>query len=483
MDLGRMLEQTERSFAGKTALIHNEISLSYSDLNKAVNSFANKLTSLGIARGDKVAIILPNVPEFVISYFAIMKIGAVAVTLNIMSTVHELKYLLENSDAKIVVTTGQLAPRVEEACRALPNNPQVIFTNGLDQRSPFRDALQGPDQFEIPQIDGDDPAVMIYTAGLTGKALGAVLTHRNLMSQCYLLREVCLGTEAERGLCLIPLFHSFGAAVNMLTTIGIGASFVMMDIFHMDSIFKAIEKEKVTYIAAVPRLFLGMFFHEKAADYDVSSLKFCITGGSTMPPELIPKFEKKFGTKLVEGYGLTEASPVCSVNRTYMVNKYSSIGTCIPGVKAKVVDDSGNDLPASQTGELLIQGVNVMKGYYNNEEATSEVIRDNWLHTGDLARIDEDGYIFLTGRKKRMIITSGFNVYPREIEIVLNAHPQIKDSFVVGMPDLMRGELVKALVIKKNGSLLDEKSVLKHCRTYLSSYKLPREVEFVESFE
>lgn len=483
MDLGRMLEQTGRNFAGKTALIHGETRLTYADLNKLVNSFANRLKSLGIAKGDKIAIILPNIPEFVISYFAAQKIGAVAVTINIMSTVHELKYLLENSDSKIVVTTGQLASRVEEARQAVPNCQGVIVTNGLDQPSPFADALKGPDKIEIPEIAGDDPAAMIYTAGLTGNALGAVLTHGNLENQCSLLSNVCEGNDKDRSLCLIPLFHSFGAAANMLALVYEGGSFVMMDIFHVDSIFKTIEKEKVTYIAAVPRLFLGMFFHEKADQYDVSSLRFVIPGGSAMPPELIPKFEKKFKINMLQGYGLTEASPVCSVNRTYMVNKYGSIGTCIPGVKAKIVDDNGNELPNSQAGELLIQGPNVMKGYYKNPEATAEVIRDNWLYTGDLARMDDDGYIFLTGRKKRMIINSGFNVYPREIEIVLNMIPDVVDSRVVGVPDLMRGELVKALVIKKNGSLLDEKSVLKHCRTYLSSYKLPREVEFVESFK
>jgi long-chain acyl-CoA synthetase len=483
MDLGRMLEQTERSFAGKTALIHNEISLSYSDLNKAVNSFANKLTSLGIARGDKVAIVLPNIPEFVISYFAVMKIGAVAVTLNIMSTVHELKYLLENSDSKIAVTTGQLAPRVEEACLAVPYNPPVIFTNGLDQPSPFKDALQGPFAFAIPEIDEDDPAVMIYTSGLTGNPLGAVLTHRNLFTQSNLLRDPLQGTENDRGLSVIPLFHSFGAVANMLALIRLGASIVMMDQFHMESIFKIIDTEKITFIGAVPRLFIGMLLQENPNNHNFDSLRLCITGGSAMPHHLIPDFEKKFNVPLLEGYGLTEASPVCSVNRIEKIQKFGSIGIPIPGVSAKIVDGSGLELPVSEIGELIIRGVNVMKGYYKDDKATSDVVRDNWLYTGDLARIDEDGYIFLTGRKKRMIINSGFNVYPREIEIVINMIPDVRDSLVVGVPDLMRGELVKALVIKKNGSSLDEKSVLKHCRTYLSSYKLPREVAFVESFE
>jgi len=477
-----MLEETGRNFAGKTAIIHNETSLSYSDLNKLVNSFANKLISLGVGKGDKIAIILPNIPEFVISYFATQKIGAVAVTLNIMSTAYELTYLLENSDSRIVVTTGQLKSRVEEACRAVPKK-QIIFTDGLDQPSPFKDALQGPFSFEIPHIEEDDTAVMIYTSGLTGKPLGAVLTHKNLFSQSNLLREVVAGTENDRGLCVIPLFHSFGAVANMLAIFRLGASVVMMDQFHIESIFKSIENEKITYIAAVPRLFIGMLLQENPNGHDFSSLRVCITGGSAMPHKLIPDFDKKFNAPLLEGYGLTEASPVCSVNRIGKVQKYGSIGIPIPGVTAKIVDENGVELPASDTGELIIQGVNVMKGYYKDDLATSDVIRGNWLYTGDLARIDGDGYIFLTGRKKRMIINSGFNVYPREIELVLNMLPDIKDSLVIGVPDLMRGEVVKALVIKKNGSLLDEKSVLKHCRTYLSSYKLPREVEFVESFK
>jgi len=483
MDLGRMLEETGRNFAGKTALIHCETGLSYSDLNKLVNSFANKLKSLGIVKGDKIAIILPNIPEFVISYFAAQKIGAVAVTINIMSTAYELTYLLENSDSRVVVTTGQLAPRVEEACRAASNNRVIISTNGLDQPSPFKDALQGPFSCEIPEIAGDDPAVMIYTSGLTGKPLGAVLTHKNLVTQSDLLRSTLQGTENDRVLSVIPLFHSFGAVANMLSEIRLGASIVMMDQFHIESIFKTIETEKITFIAAVPRLFIGMVLQENPNKHNFDSLRLCITGGSAMPHKLIPAYEKKFNVPLLEGYGLTEASPVCSVNRIGKVQKFGSIGLPIPGVRAKIVDGSGMELPASNEGELIIQGVNVMKGYYKDELATSDVIRDNWLYTGDLAKIDEDGYIFLTGRKKRMIINSGFNVYPREIELVLNMLPDVKDSLVIGVPDLMRGELVKALVIKKNGSLLDEKSVLKHCRTYLSSYKLPREVEFVESFK
>ena len=226
-----------------------------------------------------------------------------------------------------------------------------------------------------------------------------------------------------------------------------------------------------------------MLLYEGADRYDMSSLRFCITGGSAMPPEYIPMFEKKFGVILFQGYGLTEASPVCSVNRVDRVQKVGSIGTPIPGVEARVMNGSGSPLAAEEIGELVIRGPNVMKSYYRNDEATAEVIHDGWLHTGDLARIDEDGYIFLEGRKKRMIITSGFNVYPAEIENVLRMHPAVMDARIIGQENLMRGEIVKALIVKKEGFSLNKTDITKHCRTYLSSYKSPREVEFVERLD
>ena len=225
-----------------------------------------------------------------------------------------------------------------------------------------------------------------------------------------------------------------------------------------------------------------MLLFEGADNYDISSLRFCITGGSAIPPEYMPMFKEKFGVVLAQGYGLTEASPVCSVSRIDGVQKPGSIGLPMPGVEAKVFDETGADLPAENTGELVIRGPNVMKGYYKNEKATAEVIKNGWLHTGDLARIDKEGYIFLEGLKKRMIITSGFNVYPVEIENILRMHPEVSDARVTGREDLMRGESVRALVIKKQGSSVNEKDITKHCRKYLSSYKSPREVEFVEEF-
>jgi len=480
MSLGKMLAESAGKYAERVAVIHGDRRITYRELERAACALANHLRSLGLGRGDMVAVMLPNCPEFVIAYFGIQKIGGVAVTLHVQSTSYELRHLLGNSDAKCLITQGALAKRFEEIRDELPLCRRLITTNGLEEDSPFREIIaKGPFSTEIPEIDGDDPAVMIYTAGLTGKQLGAVLTHHNLLTQSELLRTIAHRTEEDIGLAVIPFFHSFGAVANMLAPLRIGAGVVLMERFTLDGIFGAIEKENVTYVAAVPRLFLGMFFHEGAEKYRIDSLKLCVTGGAAMPADFIPLFEQKFGVRIMEGYGLTEASPASSFSRLDMPQKPGSIGIPIPGVIAKIVDEEGRELPRETVGELILRGENVMKGYYKDEEATAQVIRDGWLHTSDLGRMDGDGYIFLTGRKKRMIITSGFNVYPREIELVIGLHPAVQEARIIGKEDLLRGEIVKAVVLKKPGMEIEERELLKHCRTYLSSYKVPREIEFV----
>ncbi|MFA4915166.1 MAG: AMP-binding protein [Syntrophales bacterium] len=480
-----MLQESCKRYAENVAIIYEELSLTYSELNKAVNALGNHLKSLGLKKGDKVALLLPNCPDFIISYFAIQKIGAVAVTLNIMSTAYELRHLLGNSEAKALITEVPLAKRFEEISLDIPLCRHLIVTNGLDTASPFRDIVdKGPFTLDITEIDGDDPAVIIYTAGLTGKPLGAVLTHRNLLGQSKLIRDLCGGTEKDRALCVIPFFHSFGTAINLLSAVRIGACMVLMDRFGIGGILNAIERYKVTYIAAIPEVFLGMLFYKETKQhYNVSSLRLCITGGAAMPPEFILPFEERFGIKVMEGYGLTEASPVCAFSRPDMVQKPGSIGVAIPGVEVKIVDYQGNEVSPNENGELIVKGENVMRGYYKDEEATAMVIRNGWLYTGDLAKVDEEGYIFITGRKKRMIITSGFNVYPQEVELVLGMHPAVKASRVIGVSDLMRGEVVKALIVKKKGEETDKKSIVRHCRHYLSPHKIPRKVEFVDNID
>lgn len=484
VSLGAMLKEACEKYPDKVSLIYSDRRLTYDELNRHSNALSNVFRDLNIHKGDKVSLMLPNIPEFVISYLAVAKLGAVAVTLNVLSTPYELTYLLNDSDSKILVTTSAAAKKYEEIQGRLDTCEHLLCIDDPRDDSPIRKAYRdGPFDDDMVDVDKDDPAVMIYTSGLTGDPLGAVLTHGNLSTQWTLLKDICEGTDKDRGLSVIPFFHSFGASANLLSVLHLGASSVLMDQFSLDKIFQTIEQEKVTYIAAVPRLFLGMLMQQGTEKYDLSSLRICITGGSAMPPKFIPAFEQKFNVKLMEGYGLTEASPVCSFSRLHMEQKPGSIGIPIPGAQAKVVDDSGNDLPAGTEGELVIKGANVMKGYYKNESATADVIKNGWLHTGDLARIDTDGYIFLTGRKKRMIITSGFNVYPREVERVLDMHPAVAESRVVAQADLMRGEIVKALIVRKDTVEVDDKEILRHCRKYLSSHKIPREVEFVDGLD
>ena len=484
VSLGMMLEEVREKYPDSVSLIYNDRRITYDELNKYSNAFSHVLKNLGIRKGDKVSLMLPNIPEFVIAYLSIAKVGAVAVTLNVLSTPYELTYLLNNSDSKILMTTASSARKFDEIKDHLDTCKHLICVDDPHDDAPCRKAFRdGPFEFDRVDVDENDPMIMIYTSGLTGNPLGAVLTHKNLSTQWTLLRDICEGTNKDRGLSVIPFFHSFGASANLLAVIKLGASSVLMDQFNIDKIFQVIEEEKITFIAAVPRLFLGMLMHKDADKYDLGSLRICITGGSTMPPKFIPAFEQKFNVKLMEGYGLTEASPVCSFSRLHMAQKPGSIGLPIPGTDARVVDDEDNELPADTEGELVIKGDNVMKGYYKDEAATADVIKNGWLHTGDLARIDNDGYIFLTGRKKRMIITSGFNVYPREVELVLNMHPAVAESRVMSQPDLMRGEIVKALIVKKEEHEADEKEILKHCRKYLSSHKIPREVEFVDGLD
>ncbi len=480
MNLAWLMENAAQNFADRPALICENQRINYSQLNCSVNAIAHLLKQAGLTKGDKVAVMLPNIPEFIYCYFAAAKMGAVAVPLNTAATSYELSYLLENSNAKVLITMESARKKYEEIKDKLSFCKSLIIVDSGDQNSSFQKALQeGPFVNPAVAIDSEDPAVMVYTSGLTGKPLGAVLTHGNLYSQSDLIVSLIQRTSEDKGLSLIPLFHTFGATANMIAILRCGCSVVMINAFSMDSLFSIIEKEKITYICAVPRLYLGMMFFEGAAKYDVSSLNVCVTGGSTMPAEFIPTFEKQFGVKILEGYGLTEAAPVCSFTRRGMVQKPGSIGTAIPDAVIKIVDETGRELPRGEIGELIVKGKNVMKGYHKDDAATASVIKDGWLYTGDLGKMDQDDYIFLTGRKKRMIITSGFNVYPREVENILNQHPAVLASKVVAKADLMRGEIVKAEIVKKDGVSVDDKTIMKYCRTYLSPYKVPREVEFV----
>ncbi len=478
INLALLLKNSVSAHADRPVLISNGKRITYRKLFKSVQIINRFLKQFGMKKGDKVAIMLPNIPEFVYCYFAIVQTGAVAVLINTSSTPTELNYLLNNCDASILLTNVSNEKKFREIETQLTTCHTLCLVDSETVQQ-LLDSDQSIDIDEKTDIAADDPAEIIYTAGLTGKPLGAVLTHGNLCAQLNMIQPIFRRQPEDVGLCLIPLFHSFGATVNMLNVVQAGCSTVMMDRLTMDNLFATIEREKITYICAVPRLYVGMVFYDKAAKYDTRSLALCVTGGSAMPSEFIPVFEEKFGARLLEGYGLTEAAPACSFNRIEQPAKHGSIGTALTGIDIKIVDETGSEVPRNEIGELILRGGNVMQGYYKDPAATAAVIKEGWLYTGDLGRMDEDGYIFLTGRKKRMIITSGFNVYPTEVETVIQTHPAVARVVVSGKEDLMRGEVVKANVELKPGQTLDEKELIRYCKIYLSPYKVPREVEFV----
>ncbi len=482
INLIQLFRDSVQKYSDRISFVSERQYITYSQLNRAVNSVAGIVKQSGIEKGDNVAVMLSNIPEFVYSYFGVLKTGAAVVPINTSSTSFELTYLLNNSDSRILITQTSQIKKYQEAKDKLLSCHQVIAVDSLNQNGELIAGADSNDSsFCSTEINPEDPAVIVYTAGLTGKPLGAVLTHRNLCEQLNMIHPLFHRSPDDVGLCLIPLFHTFGATLNMLNVIQAGCSTVMMDRLTMESLFSKIEKEKITYICAVPRLYMGMAYYEKAAKYDLSSLKICITGGAAIPPNFLSFFEKKFNVRILEGYGLTEASPVCSFNRLELAAKRGSIGIPLTGVDMKIVDDTGRELPRNQIGEVIVRGGNVMKGYYKDEAATASVIKDGWLYTGDMGKMDEENYIFLTGLKKRMIITSGFNVYPREVETVLNMHPAVKNSRVIGKQDLMRGELVKAEIVLKEGYSPDDKEISRFCKIYLSNYKVPREIEFVRT--
>ena len=322
--------------------------------------------------------------------------------------------------------------------------------------------------------------MVIFTAGLLGRALGATLSHHNLDSNSNMLRDTCKRGPESHGLALIPLFHSFGAAVNLLGTMKVGGTVYLVERVDFPRLVPWLQKARITYSGMVPMVYYGLLFHPSCRELDLSSLDIGISGGAPLSMEIYEKFCERYGIDVYQGYGLTEASPVVSWNSINGPNKPATVGPPIPGVTVAIHDDSGQPLPPNVEGEVVVQGGNVMLGYLNRPTETATVIRNGWLYTGDLGFLDEDGYLKLTGLKKDLIITSGFNVYCQEVEEILIRHPMVADVALVGVDDLMRGQVIQALVVTEPGTRPEEREVIRFCREYLSRYKCPRKVTFVD---
>jgi long-chain acyl-CoA synthetase len=487
LNLAMLLEQSARREPGKVALILDDIKLRYAELNGAANKVANGLVKLGVKPGDKVALMLPNTPHFVIAYYAILKAGGVVVPLNVLFKRHEVEYHLEDSDATaLIVWEGFLGEAAEGFSKA-KNCHNLIVAQAPGSTAPIPDgalplnALMADTSpvFDTVQTMPDDTAVILYTSGTTGRPKGAELSHFNMFFNAMVCAEK-LGPPPQpddMALVALPLFHSFGQTCQMNTTLYYGGTITLMPRFEPQKALEIMQRDRVTHFSGVPTMYFYLLNFPGADQYDLSALRFLSAGGSAMPVEVMHAFKAKYGVTIQEGYGLSETSPVASFNHLDRPPKPGSIGTPIWGVEMRCVDSEGQDVPAGELGEIVIRGHNVMKGYYKRADATAESIRGGWFYTGDVAYKDEDGYYFIKDRVKDMIIRGGFNVYPREIEEVLYAHPAIAEAAVIGIHDQALGEEVKAVVAFKPGQSTTEPEIIAYCKERLAAYKYPRSVE------
>jgi len=455
---------------------------------------------------------LPNCPQAIIAYYATLWIGGIVVMTNPLYVEREMEFQWSDAEAAFVVVLDHLYPKVEKILPHLklkniivtsirdylPGVLKFLYPLKARQKKLFTAVPYSDRVLSLPRLVKraaphpqpftgklDDLAVLQYTGGTTGTPKGVMLSHRNLLANVVQLQSWVpdLRRGEERFLAILPFFHVFGMTVAMNLTLYTGCTAIIVPRFEVQEFLKLLRKAKPTLFPGVPSIFVAMLADPKVGSYDLSSIRLCITGSAPMPLEVLRRFEQLTGCVIIEGYGLSEASPVTHANPIGGVRKVGSIGIALPDTDCRVVDlDLGvEERPAGEVGELLVRGPQVMSGYWQLPQETTDTLRDGWLYTGDIARIDEDGYVFIVDRKKDMIISCGYNIYPREIDEVLYEHPKVLDAVAIGVPDLYRGEMVKAYVVLRPGESATEEEIIQFTKTRLAAYKVPRTVEFRQS--
>jgi len=477
-NLAELLVATRERHGQRPALKLDDAEVTYDALDEASARVAGMLRERGFQPGDRVGLMLPNVPYFAIVYYGILRAGGTVVPMNVLLKGREVTFYLQDPGAKILFAWHQFAADAEVGANEAGAELILVepggFEGKLAEAEPVRDVLD-----RAP----DDTAVILYTSGTTGTPKGAELTHANLMTNVDVnLRTLQNTTEEDVILGALPLFHSFGQTCCLNTAVKAGACLDLIPRFDGGKALEIIQRDKVTIFAGVPTMYHALLNHPERENYDTSSLRLCVSGGAALPVEVLRGYEEAFNTKVLEGYGLSETSPVASFNHPHLERKAGSIGTPIEGVEMKVIDSEGNDLPQGEVGEIAIRGHNVMKGYWNRPDATADSITpDGWFKTGDMAKVDEDGYFFIVDRKKDMIIRGGYNVYPREIEEVLYEHPAILEVAVIGVPDEQMGEEVGAAVVLREGQQVDADEIRNYAKQRVAAYKYPRHIWFLDA--
>ena len=497
LNLSVLLETAARRYPTKAAFTFMETTLNYAQVNGAANQVANGLVAAGIQPGDKVALSCLNLPYFPIIYFGILKAGATVVPLSVLLKKDEIAYHLQDSDAKAYfcfvgtpdLPMGQMgyagfqeATQCEQFYMVMPKPEMPSVIEGAATLGSLM-AGQSPN-FDSVQTGADDTAVIIYTSGTTGRPKGAELTHSNLFTNAVLSSDLLSGTSEDVQLIVLPLFHIFAMTVLMNAGIYKGTHNILLPRFEAEAVFSLMEKHQVTVYAGVPTMLWGLLnYHEDKFDYDAIAkrLRMVASGGSALPVQVLKDFKKRFGVDIIEGYGMSEGSPVVTFNQLDVGTKPGSIGTPVWGVEVKIVDENDNELPVGEKGEIVYRGPNVMKGYYKRPEVNAEVLRGGWMHSGDVGIKDEDGFFFIVDRTKDMVIRGGLNVYPREVEEVMMQHEAVSMVAVIGVPHEQYGEEIKAFVVLKDGKSATTEELQQFTKERIAAYKYPRELELVNA--
>ena len=461
--------------ADRPAVKLDDTVISYGMLNAMAAGAAGLLRAKGVGPGDRVGLQLPNVPSFPLVYFGALRLGAVVVPMNPLLKDREVEYHLSDSGAKVIVAWHGFAEAAQGGCKGA-GAECVMVTPGE-----FEQALDAAEAVDLVTDRGDeDPAVIIYTSGTTGTPKGATLTHANLRTAAETGRDLVDAGPDSVTVATLPLFHVFGMSSVMNLTIRARGLLTLIPRFEPGKALEVIERDRATIFAGVPTMYTAMLNHLERARFDTSSLGLCVSGGSALPVEVLRGFDEAFGAKILEGYGLSETTSMASFNFPDRERKPGSIGLPVGGTEIKVVDDNDDEVPQGERGEIVMRGPFVMQGYWNREEATAEVMRGGWFHTGDIARIDEDGYFFIVDRKKDLIIRGGYNVYPREIEEVLYSHPAVEEAAVLGIADELLGEEVGAAVALKAGGDATPGELREFMKSKVAAYKYPRAIVIVD---
>jgi long-chain acyl-CoA synthetase len=478
LNLGSILLGSAREHGDRPALRLNDRSVRYAELDRTARSVATSLRERGIAPGDKVALLIPNVPEFTTAYFGILYAGCTVVPINVLAAPQEVTYFLGDSETRLLIAHPFFAAAARQG--ASDAGVPVVWTSAeTEAGESFEAMLSAAPAERVHATSAEDTAVILYTSGTTGRPKGAELTHSNLFLNCAVVIPRLVPIDAQQvALAALPLFHSFGQTCIQNASIAVGGCFTLLPRFAPEEALAIMQRDRVTLFAGVPTMYFGLLHHPGVEKFDLSSLRHCMTGGAAMPVEVLKAFEEKHGVPVLEGYGLSETSPVASFNLPDRPRVAGTIGWPVWGVEMSILDPEDRELPAGEVGEIAIRGHNVMKGYWKRPEATKEALRNGWFHSGDLGARDDEGRYRIVDRKKDMIIRGGFNVYPREVEEILYAHPDIVEAAVLGVPHPSHGEEVKAIVVRREAASLGDTDVIQYCKARLAAYKYPRLVEF-----